>query len=139
MRGARSNAAAASPVFSVIGGKTSCGFCRAVAMSSTAGSASYSTAASFAARRAASRVVAATANSGWPTYSTRPAANSGSSWRPIGLTSFSPGTSSAVNTATTPGAARTSDRSMDSTRACAFADRPRYTCSSPAGSGMSST
>ena len=44
---------------------------------------------------------------------TRPrvVANTGSSWRCVGLTSLTPGMSSAVSTSTTPGAARTGSRS----------------------------
>jgi hypothetical protein len=44
------------------------------------------------------------ATNGWPTYSTTPAASSGSSLR-IGAMSFLPGMSDATIAATTPGAA----------------------------------
>ena len=54
---------------------------------------SYSATARRAARRAWSRVSAATANRGWPAYSIRSSANSGSSCRPMQLTSLVPGTS----------------------------------------------
>ena len=49
-----------------------------------------------------------------------------------------PGTSFAVSTATTPGAARTFARSIDLMRACARSLKPIAACSVPRTSGMSS-
>ena len=66
-------------------------------------SASISKCARSAARRAASREVATTANMGWPWKMTRSCANTGSSAN-AGEMSFLPGMSAAVTTATTPGA-----------------------------------
>ena len=59
----------------------------------TAGSSSYSIFASRQARRASSRVSAITQKIGWPKNCTLPSASTGSSWRPVGEMSFSPGTS----------------------------------------------
>ena len=78
-----------------------------------------------AARRAWSRVRAATANIGWPTYSTRSVAKTGSSWRWVGLMSFSPGISSAAMASTTPPAARTGSRSIFVIRAWDSALTPK--------------
>ncbi len=103
-----------------------------------AGRGRYSTRASPHARRAASRVPAITAKIGWPWNSTRPSASTGSSWRPVGEMSLTPGTSAAVSTATTPGAERTASTSIETMSACASVERPRQACSVPAGSGMSS-
>ncbi|MCE3289615.1 MAG: hypothetical protein K0R83_1627 [Caulobacter sp.] len=89
------------------------------------------------AARAWGRVSAATANRDWPTYCTRPSANSGSS--PItGLTSFLPGMSAAQTTSTTPGAARTADRSIETSRAWARGLMAMKMCSRFEGSGRSS-
>ena len=103
-RGAAAIAALASPRRRVSGSVTRTPVGRAASASRIAGSSSYSTTASLAARRACSRVVAATAKIGWPTNWTRSVASSGSSWRWVGLTSFSPGMSAAVRTQTTPSA-----------------------------------
>jgi hypothetical protein len=92
---------------------------------------------SRAARRAASRVFATTAKTGWPWNSTSVAANAGSS--PLaGEMSLRPGTSAAVSTATTPGKVRTPARSTPVMRPLATGDPPMATCSVPSGSGMSS-
>ncbi len=107
-------------------------------MSISAGSSSYSIFASRAARRASSRVSAMTQKIGWPWNSTLPSASTGSSSMPEGETSLTPGTSSCVSTATTPGAARTAERSTDFRMPCATVERPRPACSVPAGSVMSS-
>ncbi|MNS73305.1 hypothetical protein D3C72_1067430 [compost metagenome] len=61
----------------------------------------------------------------------------GSSWM-IGPQSFTPGMSSTVSTATTPGAARTLSSEIDLMRACARVLMPSAACSVPASSGMSS-
>jgi hypothetical protein len=84
----------------------------------SAGLSSYSTTARRAAARASAMVSAATANSDWPQYSTRPSANIGSS-PAKGLTSLTPGTSRAVSTMATPGAVRTFDTSSFLMAACA--------------------
>ena len=76
-------------------------------------------------------------NIGWPTNCTMPFASTGSSWM-IGPQSLTPGMSSAVNTATTPGVARTASKFIDTIFACGFADRPSAACSVPATTGMSS-
>ncbi len=81
--------------------------------------------------------VATTMNIGWPTNCTTPSASTGSSWT-IGPQSLTPGMSAAVNTATTPGVARTASKFIDTIFACGFADRPSAACSVPATSGMSS-
>jgi hypothetical protein len=103
-------AAAASPRAMVAGGSSS----RPAAIASStvriAGLSSYSTTASLAAARAWAGVSAATANSDWPQYSTSPSANIGSS-PATGLTSLTPGMSSAVSTRATPGTFRTLDTS----------------------------
>src|ERR1043166_6618378 len=93
--------------------------------------------ASLTARRAASRVVAATANTTWPWNSMRSATNTGSSCS-TGPTSFAPGMSAAVSTATTPGAARTAERSTPNSCPAATGAPPTARCSSPSGSRMSS-
>src|SRR5919106_926979 len=114
--------------------------CLASASSSVriASSSRYSIAARRAARRACSTVEAATAKRACPAYSTTPSANSGSPGN-TGPMSFTPGTSSAVTTATTPGAARTSSRSRRTISAWACVLRPTAAYSMPAGSGRSST
>ena len=84
---------AASPRLSVMGGNTSLPVSRALAVVRTGRGLRTPTTASRAARRAWSRVSAATANSGWPAYSTTSSANSGSSCRPMQLTSLVPGMS----------------------------------------------
>ena len=104
----------------------------------TTGSGAYSIFPSRLARRAWSRVCAITAKIGWPWNCTLLVASTGSSCRPVGEMSFSPGMSSPVSTATTPGAVLTAERSSETIVACATVDRPRLACSVPAGSGMSS-
>lgn len=76
-------------------------------------------------------------NTGWPTNCTTPSASTGSSWI-TGPQSLTPGMSSAVNTATTPGVARTASKSAETMRACAFVLRPSAACSVPAITGRSS-
>ena len=76
-------------------------------------------------------------NIGCPTYCTTPLASTGSSWM-IGPQSLTPGMSSAVKTATTPGVARTASKFIDTIFACAFGLIPSAACSVPATSGMSS-
>ena len=56
----------------------------------------------------------------------------------FGLISLRPGMSSAVSTATTPGAARTGSRSSVVTRPAAIGAKPGARCSVPAGIGSSS-
>ncbi len=109
----------------------------AVSTSSTGSRSSYSISASCAARTACSIVVAATANIEWPTYCTSRSAKIGSSLS-TPPTSLTPGTSSAVTTATTPGARRTGSRFIDRMRAWARLVVPMAACSVPRGSGMSS-
>ena len=58
--------------------------------------------------------------------------------RRAGCTSFLPGMSAAVSTATTPGAARTASRSTPSSCPAATGAPPTATCSVPSGSRMSS-
>jgi hypothetical protein len=99
---------------------------------------SISTFASRAACRAAFRVSAMTANSGCWWKSTSPSQNAGSS-PATGEMSLRPGTSFAVMTATTPGCASTAERSMAFRLPAALGESPQQMCSSPAGSGMSST
>ena len=65
-----------------------------------------------------------TANIGCPWNSTLVSAKTGSSCLPTGLTSFT-GTSAATSTPTTPGAARTASRSIDTISACARSLSPR--------------
>ena len=116
-------ASAASPRFSVSGGVTSLPLIGIEpADVDDAGSSSYSIFASRQARRACSRVSAMTQKIGWPWNCTLPSASTGSSCRPVGEMSFSPGTSLAVSTSTTPGAARTADRSIDVIVPCATVD-----------------
>src|ERR1044072_3033564 len=96
-----------------------------------------STLPSRAARRASPRVRATTANTTWPWNSICPDTNTGSS-PAIALTSFLPGISAAVSTATTPGAARTASRSTPSNCPLATGAPPTAMCSRPSGSRMSS-
>ena len=72
-------AALASPRRKVSGSVTRTPVGSAASASRIAGSSSYSMTASVAARRACSRVVAATAKIGWPTNWTRSVASNGSS------------------------------------------------------------
>jgi hypothetical protein len=91
----------------------------------------------LAAARAWSSVAAAIAASGCPSYSTTPAANTGSSLR-IGAMSFLPGISAAVIAATTPGAASAAERSMRRMRACACGLSTNAASSVPGTVGTSS-
>jgi len=94
-------------------------------MSVTKGSSPYSTFASLQARRACSRVTAITAKIGCPRNCTLSAASTGSSCRCVGEMSLEAGMSWPVSTSTTPGAARTADRSIDRMAPCGTVDRPR--------------
>ncbi len=123
MRCAALSSGARLPCSTFTVGRTKSCFASASSAVSTGGSTSYSTRASFAARRAASIVVAATAKSGWPWNSTSSAANSGSSGS-TGPMLFAPGMSAGPTTATTPGARRTGSRSSFRMRACACVERP---------------
>ena len=89
--------------------------------------ASMSILASRAARRASSRVRAATANSACPWNRISSSANSGSSAK-TGAMSFLPGISAAVRTATTPGRAahRARDPGSSACRTLGRPCRPRY-------------
>ena len=68
---------------------------------------------------------ATTANSTWAWNSMVSSAKQGSTSKSTGETSLRPGTSAAVSTATTPGAARTAARSSDEDAPCAIVGRGR--------------
>ena len=95
------SAASMSPRSIFWTGATQCSLATASSIVRTGGRTSYSTFTSFAAARARSSVVAATAATIWPSCSTVSEASSGSSVR-IGAMSFLPGMSAAVTAAITP-------------------------------------